>query len=279
MRSLLTLSILLLPLAALATNILLPLYVYPSAVWNDNASHWQSLLTTIRSHRAVSFDVVINPDSGPGGPGSGRDDVNYVAGATLLNAEPNVRTLGYVHTDYGRLPADAVVRNVSAWAAWPAAAAPRGIFFDETPNGNPWNADGYEPAYMRGLAERTRATAATGVGGFLVFNVGQKVVDANVPTYFDVADQVIVFEESWAAYQAVDPVANNLPPQVPGSAAAAAAKGAIIVHTFTGDLAALSAELGRIDDAGVGGVWFTTTDYHQYTAPPANAENQASLLS
>ncbi|KLU86313.1 hypothetical protein MAPG_05327 [Magnaporthiopsis poae ATCC 64411] len=271
MRSFLTLS--LLPLAVSATNILLPLYVYPSAAWNDNASNWQSLLSTIRSHRDVSFDVVINPDSGPGGsgPGQGRDDVNYVSGATLLKAEPNVRTLGYVHTDYGRLAADAVVRNVSAWAAWPAAAAPRGIFFDETPNGNPWNPNGYESAYMRGLAERARAVGT--VGDFLVFNVGQKVVDANVPTYFDVADQVIVFEESWATYKAVNPVANNLPQS------RAADSAAIIVHTFTGDLAALGAELDRIGDADVGGVWFTTTDYHQYTAPPANAENQARLLS
>ncbi|EJT77205.1 hypothetical protein GGTG_07117 [Gaeumannomyces tritici R3-111a-1] len=266
MKSLLTLS--LLPLAATATNILLPLYLYPSAVWNDNASHWQSLLTTLRAHRSVSFDVIINPDSGPGGPGFGRDDVNYVAGATLLKAEPNVRTLGYVHTDYGRLPAAAVAANVSAWAAWPAAAAPRGVFFDETPNGNPWNTD--EPGYMRRLADNARAAGA--VGGFLVFNAGQKVVDANVPTYFDAADQVVVFEEAWPVYRTVDPVANNLP-------AGRANKSAIIVHTFTGDLVDLGAELDRISNANIGGVWFTTTDYNQYTAPPANAENQANLLS
>ncbi|KAL8391956.1 hypothetical protein RB595_002244 [Gaeumannomyces hyphopodioides] len=266
MKSLLTLFAL--PLAATATNILLPLYIYPSAVWNDNASHWQSLLSTVRAHRSVSFDVVVNTDSGPGGPGFGRDDINYVAGATLLNAEPNVRTLGYVHTDYGRLPADAVARNVSAWAAWPAAAAPRGVFFDETPNGNPWNAD--EAGYMRGLAASARGAGA--VGGFLVFNVGQKVVDANIPTYFDAADQVIVFEEAWSVYRTVNPVANNLPAGREG-------KSAIIVHTFTGDLEALGAELDRIGGADVGGVWFTTTDYQHYTAPPANAENQANLLS
>lgn len=268
MKAFLALTIL--PLAASATRILLPLYVYPSAVYNDNASNWQSLLTTIRNHPAVNFDIVINPDSGPGGVGFGKDDINYRTGVQLLNAQSNVRTLGYVHTNYGGIPASNVSNNVTTWASWPSPYNVNGIFFDETPNSNGRTPN--EATYMSGLASTTRSTAGT-VGGKLVYNVGQKVVPANEASYFGSGggDSVIVFEQTWAVYQTTNPVANNVP-------SGKAAKCALVTHTFSGTLAALTTAINNVRTAGIGSVWFTTTDYHQYTAPAANAENQASLL-
>ncbi|KLU86088.1 hypothetical protein MAPG_05107 [Magnaporthiopsis poae ATCC 64411] len=206
---------------ATATNISLPLYVRPSVEYNDNASNWQSLLSTIRSHRNVLFDVIINDDSGPG---TTPDDVNFAAGVGLLNAEPNARTLGYVHTGYGNISQDVVVANVTRWAAWKA------------------------------------------------------VLPQNVETYFGLANaSVIVFEGTWATYQGANPIRDNIP-------AGRAAQSSILVHTFDGTLAQLEAELGKMSAAGVGFTWFAQrvndpNVFSNYTTPPANAENQASILS
>ncbi|TLD09042.1 uncharacterized protein PgNI_07800 [Pyricularia grisea] len=275
MLAITTLSLLLLhATAAAALDILVPLYIYPSTVWNDNASEWQSLLSTVRAHRAVNFDVIVNADSGPG---ADLADVNYAAGIGLLNAEPNVRTLAYVHCDYGRIATDAVVANATLWRSIGGGAGLDGLFFDETPNVHPWSSVCSEQAgcttaeYMAHLARRTRAAGY----GYLVYNVGQQVAQANEAAYLRDADQIIAFEQSWDVYKATQPLVAGLP----GSGAGAAGKSNIMVHHFDGTLGELEAEVRRIAaEPRVGSVWFTTIEYQTYDTPPANAENLARII-
>lgn len=56
-----------------------------------------------------------------------------------LNAQPNVRTLGYVRTTYCRRPISDVFADIETYSGWPkdtphASLGVHGIFFDETPN-------------------------------------------------------------------------------------------------------------------------------------------------
>jgi hypothetical protein len=100
----------LLPLAA-ATGILLPLYLYPSTVWNDGASVWQPLVATAStpSNAAVPWLVVLNVDSGPGGTKQpGNNDINFLNGTAQLNSIPSITTVGYVHLTNGAQPAASV---------------------------------------------------------------------------------------------------------------------------------------------------------------------------
>ncbi|KAI0483551.1 Spherulation-specific family 4-domain-containing protein [Xylaria cf. heliscus] len=90
-----------------ATGILLPLYVYPSAAYNDAAANWQPALAAISSSSSSSVPwlAVVNPGNGPGATGlPGNGDANYISGVSQLNAHPHVQTIGYVRTDYGASP-------------------------------------------------------------------------------------------------------------------------------------------------------------------------------
>ncbi|KAF1975369.1 hypothetical protein BU23DRAFT_579347 [Bimuria novae-zelandiae CBS 107.79] len=102
-------------------SILLPLYVYP---WTSAA----------KKHPDVDFTVVVNPCSGP--------CVESVPYQYYLDAIPqlrqyNIRTLGYVATNYTTKPLDDVLKEIDTYAAWPKVSNNTklrvdGIFFDET---------------------------------------------------------------------------------------------------------------------------------------------------
>lgn len=54
-----------------------------------------------------------------------------------LNRYPNVRTVGYIPTDYGNRPVSDVLRDIATYAGWSTNAtgvAMHGIFFDEAPH-------------------------------------------------------------------------------------------------------------------------------------------------
>lgn len=80
--------------ATAATNILLPLYVYPSN------GGWDPVYAAVAAYPSVQFQIVVNPDSGPGAGQYPNSD--YVAGLAKLNSYSNVKTIGYVHTSYGK---------------------------------------------------------------------------------------------------------------------------------------------------------------------------------
>ncbi|KAK4984017.1 hypothetical protein LTR50_006856 [Elasticomyces elasticus] len=131
--------------------VIVPLYIYPLT-----PETWQPLYRAISTHPTLPFLIILNPDSGPGAPGSPSPDANYARETARLNAYPNVTTLGYVRVDYCRRGLGSVVGDVGGYAKWAGVGGGgggleggggggsvegggggvfvRGIFVDETPN-------------------------------------------------------------------------------------------------------------------------------------------------
>ena len=175
--------------------ILLPLYIYP----NITAHAWDPFFTVIEKYTSVHWQVIVNRDSGPGALTSAGypDDSNYITDIARLNSYPNVQTLGYVHTSYGSAPYSQLTHNISVYAQWasysPSNITIDGIFFDETPNGN----TAANLAYMHNASTYASETVPTDITP-IVFNVGQL---ASASQYFEWANTVVQFENSYANYQ------------------------------------------------------------------------------
>lgn len=89
---------------------------------------------SIEAKPEIDFIVIINPNSGPGAPPL--PDASYEREIALLNGQSNVKTLGYVRTDYCKRPIDEVYSDIAVYAGWSSheGVGVKGIFFDETPN-------------------------------------------------------------------------------------------------------------------------------------------------
>lgn len=93
---------------------------------------FMSDIYSIAENPNTTFLVVINPASGPGTLPLA--DSNYVREIRCLNSQVNVRTLGYVSTNYAKRDLDDVKADIQKYSAWHGAGQGlRGIFFDETP--------------------------------------------------------------------------------------------------------------------------------------------------
>jgi len=81
--------------------------------------------------------VVINPCSGP--CRGSRPDQVYLNEIPKLKSYDNIRTLGYVATNYTDKIIDDVLADINTWATWPnmynnTKLKMDGIFLDETPS-------------------------------------------------------------------------------------------------------------------------------------------------
>lgn len=95
----------------------------------------------VTAHPNLNFTVVINPENGPGDSSYPGDD--YAPQIQSLNAYSNVRTVGYVRTDYASRNISSVIDDVATYSSWStnrtantntsAPLAVHGIFFDEAP--------------------------------------------------------------------------------------------------------------------------------------------------
>jgi hypothetical protein len=104
---------------------------------------------------------VVNPASGPG-TGAG-PDANYTREIPRLNAYANVRTVGYVSTDYARRNLSSVLQDISTYSAWSgnltiSGLGMQGIFLDETPA----QYDGANAQFFETIASAVRSE--TGLG-------------------------------------------------------------------------------------------------------------------
>jgi hypothetical protein len=80
----------------------------------------------------------VNPSNGPGSA-PWWPNADYVREIPKLNAYPNVTTLGYIGTTYGKKPIAEVFEDISKYSTWSgdaqhAGLGVDGIFFDETVN-------------------------------------------------------------------------------------------------------------------------------------------------
>jgi hypothetical protein len=89
----------------------------------------------MRINSLIQFHIIINPNSGPGGPVGSQPDVNYQTCVTNLRisgaVHGNAKFLGYVATGYGVVAASTVTDEIDTYSGWAASYRPDGIFFDE----------------------------------------------------------------------------------------------------------------------------------------------------
>ncbi|KAI0813061.1 putative cell surface spherulin 4-like protein [Xylaria sp. FL0064] len=251
--------------AVSATGILLPLYVYPSKIWDDGAANWQPALEAMAASPNVPWLAVVNPGDGPGATGSpGNADSNYISGVQQLNAQANVQTIGYVRTDYGASDPAELQANITNWAGWGAAdIGVKGIFFDES------SPDAFD--YLSSAI--TFARTAFGAAQITAICNFGKAVDAS---FYDICDVVVAFESalndsSVPVYESTTTILANTPdsgyrPQA-----------AVLVHDFTGtatdgqeaDTALIQSYVQDARDAELGWLYFCSAGYDSITTAPA----------
>lgn len=180
-----------------AVAILVPAYIYPSS-WSSPPA-WQPLYDAAQAYPKVTFHVVVNPNSGPGGASP---DSEYQTAITTLKKFSNVVLLGYVHTSWTKRSSDLVYWDINLYAGWSAQGfGMDGIFFDEAPTSA-------TPALYNYMANITchaktvispHSTAALSNAGGLAtvyFNPGA-VADVR---YYVQADYIAIFEDTYANY-------------------------------------------------------------------------------
>lgn len=249
----------------LATKLLLPLYQYP-----EDGS-WDSIYDTIQGNPGLTFQVILNVDSGPGSSSSGPNS-DFASATAKLNAYPNVETLGYVHTLFGEASHDDVNANVSAWHAWntytQANTSIHGIFFDEVHNTEGDNSD---VTYMQALVESAISTFGS-QKPTIVFNPGSKPEHLE---FYDLADYVVVFE-TYASEYSDSVLSENVPSGYVNQSA-------ILIPDFASVGSASDAEswLRSMVDAGIASAHILNYDYLQSTSTdnPAAIDSIASVLA
>jgi hypothetical protein len=149
------------------TGIMIPLYSYPGADWNN-------LIWAKQVNPNVPVVAVINPD---GGPGWSRDP-DFVTGIARLQAA-GVTVLGYVWTDYGARSLSSVETAIATYASWYHV---NGIYFDQMAN-----KAGYE-SYYSTLTAYTKSLGMT----MTVGNPGTMVPSS----YIGTVTTMIIYEHS-----------------------------------------------------------------------------------
>ena len=193
MKSLLILSpLFLLVLPTTSLFILLPLNLYPGT----SSSAWINITDTLAAYPKLKWQVIVNPNSGPGKSGGSPADPNYITAIAKLNSYNNVQTLGYVDTLYTQRAYSAVTTDINTYASWSNYAGAnisiQGIFFDDVNN----TAADPVYTYMHNASAYAYATVPSDVTP-VVFNPG-----ALGPTQlFDYCDTMVEFENTFANYK------------------------------------------------------------------------------
>lgn len=153
--------------AVAPTGIMIPLYTYPG-------DSWSQVVNTKTTYPAVPIAVVINPASGPGH----RFDSNYLTGTQQLQ-NAGVMVLGYIYTNYAKIPLAKVEAQVDAYWNWYHV---NGIAFDGMSNVNRYQ------TYYSTLNSYVKSLGMT----FTVGNPGTTVSASYVGTF----DALNIYENS-----------------------------------------------------------------------------------
>ncbi|KDR66047.1 hypothetical protein GALMADRAFT_81286 [Galerina marginata CBS 339.88] len=180
-----------LSLALLPSAVIFPLYIYPGT----NCAAWAPVVSSISTHKTVQFLIVINPASGPGAVNS-QPDTNYQACIAQLISTGvsgnNVLIIGYVATGFGNRAVSAVNKDIDTYKGWAAAYRPKGIFFDEAATA------AASLANYQTFSARTKTDL--GSSAYVVLNPGTVPLSTG---YFSIADLVVTFEDSYAAFSTI----------------------------------------------------------------------------
>jgi hypothetical protein len=238
------------PTSTEPAKILVPLYVYPGAQWDQ-------LITAANS--GVEIIAIINPNSGPGT----KADSAYITYMKKLTAA-GIDMIGYVHTTYGDRAFADVQRDIDIYASqFPGL---KGIFIDEA------------SATAGDLAYYTRVyQAITAKSGYtnVILNPGTIPVQG----YLTISTNIVIFENPGANF------ARTTFPSWVKCASSAAQKvdytyrfGAIAYATSTSAMPAL---LRAMRNQGIGLVYATdgAAGGATYNKLPAYMVQQANAVA
>lgn len=97
--------------SAAATSVLLPLYIYPTP------GAWTPVYNAVAANASVHWQIVINPNSGPG-PANTYPNSDYITAISKLNSYKNVELIGYTPTNYTNRPYANVTQDIRTYAYW-----------------------------------------------------------------------------------------------------------------------------------------------------------------
>ncbi|EME38100.1 hypothetical protein DOTSEDRAFT_29691 [Dothistroma septosporum NZE10] len=228
-------------------GILFPLYIYPYP-----ATRWDPLIAAAQQYRDVTFTAVVNPDNGPGADSTGCPNKDFVGAIAKLNAEPNIVTMGYVHTAnrwdcsgpadsqrpgtgtdicFASAPYATVMKNISTYGSWNTCVGWDGaqhdvhmdsLFIDEAPGQDNFKFG----AYMTNLTNFAKSNFVNAANnGTVLFNAGAQT-DSR---YFNVADTIIVLENTEQFYESIP----DIDTWVWGSGTKYPSKASILLYNHT----------------------------------------------
>jgi Spherulation-specific family 4 len=234
----------------LAAFITFPIYIGPSP------TAWAPLYTAISSTPQVLFQLIINPNSGPGN--GVYPSWNYIQALSKLRTYPNVQLIGYAHISYCSRAINLVEADVATYANWSTYSNASakiavngihldGIFFDEAPES--YTASDF--SYLTNIT--TYARSLFPGGGHLNLNPGI-LCDSR---YFPLVDTINVWEDSYSHFNTKTAI-NVIP-------TAERSKSTVIIYSFTGNTNTQKSLVSEIASAGVAGMFVTTTEYESFS--------------
>ncbi|KAG9236511.1 Spherulation-specific family 4 [Amylocarpus encephaloides] len=237
-------------------TIFVPIYIFPTA-----PSTWAPLFSSLAAHPTTNFNIVVNPNSGPGD--TILPDASYLNATATLLTYPNAHILGYVPSNFARdSPSQTkALHYIQTYAGWshsvnaplnPSAVKVHGIFFDEAP------ADFTEPdfSFMSNLASAARSHfgyPTRNKSPVVMFNPGRPDTDAR---FFGLADNVVMWEDSGAAYS--DAKIESVPKDIRENAT-------VCMHSFSGDAEKQAGLVGKWNLEGFDSAFVTTGEYNKFS--------------
>ena len=190
----------LLAIPARSLSVLVPLYLYPG----ESASAWSNVTAAIAANPDVSWQIIVNPSSGPG---AYPPDADYIASVSKINSYPNAVTVGYVDTKYTQILYSTIQAQVDTWVRWStytaADIAIHGIFFDDVSNDASSASDScYQQAAAYAHSTLRSSNPASSPAPVVLFNPGTTVPDQ----LFTYADTIVQYEGPLSDYQDTDTI-------------------------------------------------------------------------
>lgn len=226
-------------MVSLSHSIILPLYIYPTD------TTWNKLYTQVAAWPQLTFNIIVNPNSGPGASNS-YPNSDYVTGLSKLNSYKNTVLFGYTYLSYGSRAVASVTADVDTYNHWSTYTAANisidGIFFDEVPSTTATTTI----SYLQSISDYTRTQLPAPRAG-VIFNPGV-VVDAS---FYNYADMIVAFENSYSAFSASSITA------VP---AAVRSKSAFIIHGSSTSASVQQCVVSQLTSNNIKAMDITTTD-------------------
>jgi len=181
--------------ALVSSGVTVPLYIDPGD--SPACANWGPVITAIQTYTDLPFNIIINPNSGPGSAAT--PDTSYQGCIPLLR-QSNVKILGYVPTTAGSRAPSAIVSDANTYFNWGSAYKPDGLFFDEVTSGSK-----NLPVYQN-VTSGTRAIWGTTAP--IMFNPGTTPVAG----YFSLANFIVTFEDTYSVWQTTNLTINSAHP-------------------------------------------------------------------